>query len=1106
MAVPKPIPNIANVNYAYGNTPGNPVVNTGAGSNTVVTTVNHAGITSSKAVDNTVVGIGDTITYTLTFTNTGNILASDVVITDTIPNGTAYIPGSLSINVPYTGDITSTINLTNGLAPGESAVVTYSVIVDTIPNPNPIPNASNVTYKYTPYPGLPSVTRSNNSNTVNTQVNYVDVRPPSNTVKVADKSYADVGEVITYTITVTNTGNIPATNVVLIDTVPNGTTYIPGSATVDGVPASGTPNSGLQLGTIPPGGTAIIQFQVIVGNTIPTPNPLVNQAQVIYHYQSNPLNPVDQVGTAISEPVETLIQTAVLGATKAANKDVSAPGDTITYTVTVTNTGNIEANDVTVQDVIPVGTTFIPGTVTVDGVAMPTQDPTTGINAGTVPAGATKTISFDVRVNEDAPGVLMNTATITDTYKPNPFLPPVSGNPVVTNQVNVNVLFPELKLTKSSNVQGAQVGDTITYTITVQNVGELPAENIIIQDPLTSNITFVGNVTLNGVPISGNIQAGINIGSLGVGQTAVLTFDAKVITVPNNTDTTVENTANAHYGYQVNPNNPLIPGTSESNVNKVKIYSPELTVTKSAEPTNVLVGVPFVYTITVENTGDFTINDVTFVDQLPGGFNVLNVEVDGTTVPANSLITGIPLGTMAVGEKHVITVTVVIDDTETLQTFNNVALATGTAKVDPNLPAAIVQGVGVDYVGINIFNPSITIAKTADKTCAIVGETVAYSLTVTNIGNMPLDNVILYDPLTPQLEFIKGSLTVAGVNVPSASILAGISLGTLKPKQSIVITFEVKVISACVCTVINIAHVQYTINIPGDTPIIRDEASNPYELCVEKAELQIIKKANKEEVCTGECLGYTVEIINRGTLTAYNVNFKDHLPDAVELIQGSFCINGKVLRRTNFEEGIFIGDIEPGQEVYLRYNVYVLEDTRNMLIMNEAHVSFNYYLPNGVCGKKDGTGGSKHSNMTTTKIIVRTSEAIRIDEDCHLPYALPDMKCIDKINGNIEITGYKVLEYASCTRDEHTHGGYELRVWGELNIAIEYTACNRMQSIHQAYFSIPIRIVIDLPSEYYVDSKLEVKGIVEKIDYHEINKRSFYMDAKGIINVSVLNC
>lgn len=80
-------------------------------------------------------------------------------------------------------------------------------------------------------------------------------------LEITSNSYLSL--FITYTISIPNNGNVTAYNVVLIDTIPNGTVYVPGSLHVDGNPIGGTPAS-ISVGTIPAGNTSVVTFKVQV--------------------------------------------------------------------------------------------------------------------------------------------------------------------------------------------------------------------------------------------------------------------------------------------------------------------------------------------------------------------------------------------------------------------------------------------------------------------------------------------------------------------------------------------------------------------------------------------------------------------------------------------------------------------------------------------------------------------------------------------------------------------------------------------------------------------------------------------------------------------------
>ena len=84
---------------------------------------------------------------------------------------------------------------------------------------------------------------------------------------------------------------------------------------------------------------------------------------------------------------------------KSVDKAFAVKGDVLTYTSVITNTGSIPVTDVIFKDEIPAGTTFVNGSVTINGVSFPAYDPQTGFFAANLTPQASVTVTFKVQVN-----------------------------------------------------------------------------------------------------------------------------------------------------------------------------------------------------------------------------------------------------------------------------------------------------------------------------------------------------------------------------------------------------------------------------------------------------------------------------------------------------------------------------------------------------------------------------------------------------------------------------------------------------------------------------------------------------------------------------------
>lgn len=140
----------------------------------------------------------------------------------------------------------------------------------------------------------------------------IDINAPVfDPVKTGVPTTAQVGDIITYTIPVTNTGLVPAEVVLFSDVlVTPGGTFVPNSLTIDGTPNSGDPTTGnIPLGNINPGQTVLITFQVQV-TSIPPNQVLSDLIELNYQYSSTPEGPIFG-GTSVSNQVDILVQIPV---------------------------------------------------------------------------------------------------------------------------------------------------------------------------------------------------------------------------------------------------------------------------------------------------------------------------------------------------------------------------------------------------------------------------------------------------------------------------------------------------------------------------------------------------------------------------------------------------------------------------------------------------------------------------------------------------------------------------------------------------------------------------------------------------------------------------
>ncbi|NIR37895.1 MAG: DUF11 domain-containing protein, partial [Actinobacteria bacterium] len=342
-----------------------------------------------------------------------------------------------------------------------------------------------------------------------------------------DPNVLMAGETLRYTITAQNVGNDNATNAVLRDQIPANTAYVAGSTTLNGAPVAdvgGTTPLAAGMTINSPADSAagamtavtsgaqsnvaVIEFDVVVdasavdGTVLSNQSFLTATAGIIDQPSDDPDTPVvddptrDVVGNL---PLIYAEKSAALQ-TDEGSSNVIDPGDVLRYTIRIYNNGSADATDVTLTDAVPVNTTYVANTVTLNGEPVGQPDggsfplagglpvssadvnpPVPGPGAGTITAGEVAVVQFDLRVDDDLPtGTLISNQAVVSTAEVVDQLTDGDGDPATGPEPTVVVVGPaqQLSITKQAVVVGggaALAGSTIEYLVRVRNVGPVPA-------------------------------------------------------------------------------------------------------------------------------------------------------------------------------------------------------------------------------------------------------------------------------------------------------------------------------------------------------------------------------------------------------------------------------------------------------------------------------------------------------------------------------------------------------------------------------------------------------------------------------------------------------
>lgn len=291
--------------------------------------------------------------------------------------------------VPYAGALPVVIPT---IAPNQTVTVTFKVTANSLPAVNPIFNIARADFSFFPFAGYPATCFSNS----NPATVFIIDREMS-IVKSVDKAFAVKGDILTYTSNITNNGNVPVTNVVFQDDIPVGTTFINGSVTVNGVSQpTYDPIAGFVLPALNPGQAVTVTYSIVANDPM-TQSPVTDYATLDYTVNDpirGNVNFSENTNTVSVQIISNRITNV-----KSVDKAFAVKGDILHYTSVITNTGSLLKTDLVFTDPIPAGTTFLTGSVKVNGATFPAYNPQSGFALPDLAVGASVTVEFDVEVN-----------------------------------------------------------------------------------------------------------------------------------------------------------------------------------------------------------------------------------------------------------------------------------------------------------------------------------------------------------------------------------------------------------------------------------------------------------------------------------------------------------------------------------------------------------------------------------------------------------------------------------------------------------------------------------------------------------------------------------
>ncbi|WP_159394391.1 DUF11 domain-containing protein, partial [Streptomyces sp. NRRL S-495] len=788
---------IDNAATATGTPPGGGTPVTSPPATTTVTSERTPALSITKSSDKQQLVAGEQITYTFTVTNTGNTTLTDIAVNETEWTGSGPAPRATCPTTP--------------LAPGAAATCTAAyTITQQDADRGTLRNSATATG--TPPGGLPPVTSPPDSVLV-----PHDSRPALTMEKKADPAtVAKAGELVVYTFTLTNTGNVTLTDLKVTETSFSGT---------GGIPEVDCPG-----GPLTPGATLNCTARYAATQADIDAGKIDNAATATGTPPAGLTPPVSpESGTTVTAPPKPHLTLRKA----AAETGALQVGEILHYSFEITNTGNVTMTGVRVDETAFTGRGTPPAATCPDA-------------ANSLAPGAVVTCTAEYTVTQadvDA-GSIENTATATGT-------PPGGGTPVTSPPSSTDVPFtprPSLVVEKSADKQHLVAGETLTYSYLVTNTGNITLTGVTVTEG-----TFTGTGTLSPITCPEDAR------SLDPGR--IVTCTATYTVTQADVDAgKIDNAATANG----TPPGGGTPVTSPPGSTTVPTDPrPALTVVKSSDKQLLTVGEQITYTYTVTNTGNVTLT----------GVGVSETEWTGSG-PAPQVSCPDAAKSLAPGAQVLCTAThTVTQDDADRGVIRNTATANGTPPDNPRPGGTPPVTSPPSSVTVpHESRPALVLEKKAEPaTVSKAGEQITYTFTVTNTGNITLTGV------RPVESVFTGTGKRPPIACPPGS-------GELRPGQQLVCTTSYTATQADIDT----GSIRNTATATGTPPGGGTPVTSPPDTAVvsspPKPGLTLVKSADRADVTAGQDVTYTFTLTNTGNVTMHQLS----------VIEGEFSGTGKL--------------------------------------------------------------------------------------------------------------------------------------------------------------------------------------------------------------------
>ncbi|MEE4312063.1 MAG: hypothetical protein V2J62_09370, partial [candidate division KSB1 bacterium] len=794
---------------------------------------------------------GDIISYTVKIENSGGEDATNVTYLNPIPENTAYVAGSVTTSKGTIFSVSPSLQINIGSIAGrnrETVTVTYNVRVtadvDSIVNQGEVTN-DETSAEPTDDPDTPA----DNDPTVTTDPPRFSVSDDiikSDSIQDVDGNFRiSQGDIITYEIQLKNSGQGVAHQVVFEDTIPQYTELFGSVDVSKGLVINTSPVIQIEIGDMNPQETVTIQFSVIVTAVIAErvmirleaeADSIVNQG-TLRCLEIDP-EPTDDPDTP--EDDDPTVSRLFLPPNFSGQGDVFLTdifentnrddkisiGETISYEVTIQNSGEETANNVVYTNPVPENTAYRAGSLVTSKGTIVSTSPGLQVDIGTLAPNESEvvTISYVVEAIADVDSVvnqgLLTSAETPDEPTDDPETP-AGDDPTITRVLS-NPVFENVDLSDfwedRDNNGVITVGDRINYTATLVNSGELPATNVRYNNPIPENTRLVRGSpqTSKGKVWGQDPSLFIYIGDVAPNESETITINYIVSVIADVDSVLSQGVVTSKETFPENSNDPATPMDNDPTITKVLgpprfNVSSDVTLIDDFEDLDgdslISAGDVINYSILIRNSGDSTAHNVVLTNPMPMNTSyVTNSAVTSKGIIRNTspeLV--VEIGDIAPYRFETIAISYQVVVNADVDTVANQGVLTSLETLpeptnDPDTPADNDPTLTI-RLGPPSFDALDDVTLRDDMTdvdkdeALSIGDRIRYTIDIKNSGDNTATNVVLIDSIPEFTSYIANSVTTSKGSIVSTSPVLQVDIGTVAPRNSeiVTITYDVDV-------------------------------------------------------------------------------------------------------------------------------------------------------------------------------------------------------------------------------------------------------------------------------------------------------------------------